>query len=784
MIAFRYLLLVFVVFAMTSFIYTSAEESEAVSVDSESKPVMDGISTEQEAEISKSSEKFEFQAEVNRLMDIIINSLYKNKEIFLRELISNASDALDKIRFMAVAAVEDILGENRALEIKISFNEQLKTLTIRDTGIGMTKADLVANLGTVAKSGTTNFVEGLSEGQDMNLIGQFGVGFYSVYLVADRVRVVSKHNDDDQYIWESTADSSFSVAKDPRGNTLGRGTEITMFLKEDAHEFLKQDRLEELVQRYSEFITFPIHLYKKTQEVLEKEDETDSEGEEEEEEDASKEKSPEEEGLEVEEEEEEAKSSKTEKVDVWDWHRINSNTAIWSRDKEEVQPEEYRKFFKAICKDPTDARTWIHFKAEGEVEFKSILYVPEDALNLYDEYSSKQAGIRLYVRKVLIQDDFQDLLPRYLNFIRGVVDSDDLPLNVSRETLQQHKILKVMGKKLVRKVIEMLRKLANNQMGNEDTKPDTDDGKKEEIDQADHPYIKFWEQFGKSIKMGVVDDQANRSKLSKLLRFKSNTSGDKYVSLEEYVGNMESWQTDIYFIAGESIEAVKKSPFLEIADKKSLEVLYLVDPIDEYAFQHLGEFDGHKLQSLTKEGLKFADEDEEVVKKRTKAYKETFKGLTKYLKDLYSGKIGKVTISQRVVNTPCVIVTSQYGNTANMERIMRAQTFADPKNLKAMGATRTMELNPRHPIVVELNKLVVDSPEEQTTKDLAWLLYDTSLLTSGFLQDEPEEFAERMYRTIGSSLNVKNFDLVEEVEIEDEEEEGEKAAEDSSHDEF
>merc|ERR1711871_447769 len=389
------------------------------------------------------SEKFEFQAEVNRLMDIIINSLYKNKEVFLRELISNASDALDKIRFLALT--NPSVGDVSDLDIKISFDEEAKTLTLRDNGVGMGKSDLVTNLGTVAKSGTSDFFEKLAEGQDVSLIGQFGVGFYSVYLVADKVRVTSKNHEDDQYVWESTADSSFSVEKDPRGNTLGRGTEITMFLKDDAVEFLRQERLEELVTRYSEFITFPINLYKKTQEIVE--EDGDDEGDEDED------------GVEISEEEDDV-PAKTEKVDVWGWHRVNNNVAIWARDKDEVEDEEYQKFFKTISKDPTEASTWIHFKAEGEVEFKSILFAPKEAFNLYDDYSNQEAGIRLYVRKVLIQDDFTDLLPRYLNFIRGVVDSDDLPLNVSRETLQQSKILKVMGKKLVRKVLEMLRKLA------------------------------------------------------------------------------------------------------------------------------------------------------------------------------------------------------------------------------------------------------------------------------------------------------------------------------------
>lgn len=367
---------------------------------------------------------------------------------------------------------------------------------------------------------------------------------------------------------ESTADSSFTIAKDPRGNTLGRGTEITMFLKEDALEFLKQERLEEIIKRHSEFITFPIYLHKKTEQVVEKK--------------AEEKISESEDGLEVEEEDEEKKSgAQTERIETWDYHKMNGNVAIWSRDKEEITDEEYQKFYKVIAKDNTDASTWIHFKAEGEVEFKSILYVPTESLNLYDEYNNRKAGIRLYVRKVLIQDDFEDLLPRYLNFIRGVVDSDDLPLNVSRETLQQHKLLKIMGKKLVRKVLEMLKKLAAGKVNEEESSEDSESGKDRAVNDADHPYIKFYEQFGKSIKMGVIEDVPNRSKLAKLLRFKSSKSEDKYLSLDEYVANRPEWQKDIYYIAAESIEAAEKSPFMEVARRKDVEVLYLVDPIDE-----------------------------------------------------------------------------------------------------------------------------------------------------------------------------------------------------------
>merc|ERR1712072_1073838 len=407
------------------------------------------FTAEQKAAIEEGEEKFEFQAEVSRLMDIIINSLYKQKSIFLREIISNASDALDKIRFLSLSE-DGILGEgeNKKLEIRISFDKEKRVLTLRDRGVGMTKQDLIQNLGTVARSGTTQFVEAVASGADTNLIGQFGVGFYSAYLVADKIQVVSKHNDDEQHIWESTADATFSVAEDPRGDTLGRGTEIKLFLKEDASEFLEQSKLEDLVKRYSEFITFPIYLHKSKTETVEVpiDDEDDSEDEDDSGEDGEEdEEEGEEEGEEGEEEEEEEEpKTKTETKTVWFWQHINDQPAIWTRDKSEITEEEYNQFFQSLSgkKGSSDDTplSWIHFRAEGEIEFKSILYVPKSApYDMYDNYYGKASGMRLYVRKVLITDEFEDLMPRYLNFIRGVVDSDDLPLNVSRETLQQHK---------------------------------------------------------------------------------------------------------------------------------------------------------------------------------------------------------------------------------------------------------------------------------------------------------------------------------------------------------
>jgi len=738
-------------------------ESESVSAT--------GFSSLEREALEEASETFEFQAEVGRLMDIIINSLYKNKEIFLRELISNASDALDKIRFLSLAD-PNVLAEKEELEIKIEFDEDEQTLTIRDSGVGMTRHDLIENLGTVAKSGTTQFVEAIASTGDVSLIGQFGVGFYSVYLVADRVQVISKHNDDNQMVWESSADQSFTVGEDPRGNTLGRGTAIKLFLKDDAQEFLKQDRLRELVSRYSEFVTFPISIYsyetETYQQVVEEDDDEedfdDAEPEYEDEDEEDEDEEDEDDDEEYDEDDDEELKTETVTRKVWKWVLVNEQKAIWTRSKNDIEDDEYKGFYKSISKDTEDPLTWTHFKAEGEIEFRSILFVPKrQPRELFDNYYGSSSSLRLYVRKVLIQDDFEDLMPRYLGFIRGVVDSDDLPLNVSRETLQQHKVLKVMGKKLVRKSLEMLRRLAQKSRRAADEEEDDvvegaeDDDSIEE--EAEDDYIKFWEQFGKNLKLGLIEDSSNRTKLSKLLRFKSTKSDGAWISLEDYVDNMQEGQRHILYISGESIEAVENSPFLERCREQDLEVLYLTDPIDEYAVQNLSEFDGKQLQSVTKEGLKFAEDEDEVASKREKIYKEQFSELQEWLGDVYGDKVEKVTISNRVKESPVVLVTSQYGYSANMERIMKNQAFSDRGKTGYLASKKTMEVNPRHPIITELARRAADTPDSDEVRNLAWLLYDTALLHSGFTLEDSSDFASRQFALMQSALKLDSLEL-------------------------
>lgn len=727
-------------------------------------------------------------------------SLYTKKDIFLRELISNASDALDKIRFLALSE-PSLLNAKPELEIRIAGNKGENTITIRDTGVGMNKQDLISHLGTVAKSGTAAFMEQMTAGGDLNLIGQFGVGFYSIYLVADRVRVVSKREGDAQYVWESSADGSYTVAEDPRGPTLGRGTEITLYLKEDATDFAKEEDLRALIKRYSEFITFPIFIQTHKTETIEVPVEAEP--------------TPEPvEGEEVKAEEEkpaedEKPKTRTETKDIIGWEQVNSQKAIWSRTPEAVTDEEYKNFFKSSVKDSggNDPLTWIHFKAEGEVEFKAILYIPsQPAAEMFDNYYAKSSALKLYVRKVLIADEFEELVPRYLNFVRGVVDSDDLPLNVSREQLQQGKILKVISKKIVRKVIEMIKRLAKVEAqaikdkkdeGKTDAEKEAEaakettgddeesDGKKKiEIpshlkEGAETVYQKFFEKFGKNIKLGIIEDAPNRSKLAKLLRFHTTKSGKEKTlrSFDEYIADMKPEQKSIYYIAGESVEAVETSPFLERLVSNGFEVIFLTDPIDEYAIQNLPSYEEKKLQSITKEGLVLPGDSDKDSKRREEVYKEKLSGLTSFLKSHFESKVEKVTISSRLATSPCILVTAQYGYSANMERIMRSQAFSDPSKAQFLVAKKTLEINPRHPLILELANRAADKPEAQETKDIAELLYDSAMVNSGFALEETKDFSSRLFRLMKSSLNLPSLDLAPEADLPPEEEETEEEAE-------
>jgi heat shock protein 90kDa beta len=726
----------------------------------------------------QNAEKYSFEAEVHRMLDIVINSLYQNNDIFLRELISNASDALDKIRYLLLTdpdTFKEKSGAEIPLEVKIEYDEKAHTLTIRDTGVGMTHDELVQNLGTVARSGTTKFMEALKESggnkdETISQIGQFGVGFYSTFLVADRVTVASKNPEEDtQHVWESLNGSSeFVVYPDPRGNTLGRGTEITLHLKEDCREYTKSYKLSELAKHYSEFVTYPISL--RTSEIAEVEEDDDEFDEE-----KSKEKKDGDDELEVGEDDEETaeKPKKTKEVVSHSWEVLNGNQAIWTREKDDITDDEYQSFYHVLTSNEMEnATAWSHFNAEGNINFKSILYLPEEIPSSYryGNMESVPGAMRLYVRRVLIGDSF-DLLPKYLGFIRGVIDSDDLPLNVNRETLQESKILKVIQKKVVRKAIEMIQKLAKDS----ETKDDDADEENKDDDVEDkkakpNKYLEWYKKFSPNIKMGILDDYGNQPKLMKLLRFVTSKSNNAYISVDEYVKNMKDWQKDIYVLGCMDVESCSSSPFLQTFREKDLEVIYLTDAIDEYMVKNVREFDKKKLVQISSENVKLNDEDEDLIKRREKVYNEKFKPLTKWLRSLYHGTVLRVQVAKRPLGSvPAIVTSSDYGNSANMERILKAQAYqhgVDPSNIMAM---KVFEINPRHPLVLKLLKGCPPEKDDEKfvvapeTIDAAWMLHDLAMTSGGFPIHDTVAHNERMLKVLQSQFKLDSLELEPEI---------------------
>merc|ERR1711971_1020740 len=628
------------------------------------------------------------------------------------------------------------LESAKELFIKITPDREAKTLTIQDTGVGMTKADLINNLGTIAKSGTKAFMEALQAGADISMIGQFGVGFYSAYLVADKVVVTSKHNDDEQYIWESSAGGSFTIRSD-NGESLGRGTKIVLHMKEDQAEYIEEKKIKEIVKKHSQFIGYPIKLL--VQKEREKEV-SDDEAEAEDDKKEGDEPKIEDVGEDGDaDKEKDGKKKKTIKEKYIEDEELNKTKPIWTRSADDISNEEYGEFYKSLTNDWEEHLAVKHFSVEGQLEFRALLFILKRApFDLFENKKQKN-NIKLYVRRVFIMDNCEELIPDYLNFVRGVVDSEDLPLNISREMLQQNKILKVIRKNIVKKVMELI----------------------EEICEDKDNYKKFYEQFGKNLKLGIHEDSTNRKKIAGHLRYAASASGDELCSLSDYVSRMKETQKDIYYITGESKEVVAASTFVEKLKKRGLEVVYMTEPIDEYVVQQLKEFDGKNLVSVTKEGLELPEDEEEKQKKEEDQKK--FEGLCKVMKDILDKKVEKVVVSSRLVSSPCCIVTSQYGWTANMERIMKAQALRDTSTMGYMAAKKHMEINPDHGIIENLRQRAEADKNDKSVKDLVMLLFETSLLSSGFSLEDPMVHAQRIHRMIKLGLGIDEDETEEAV---------------------
>ncbi|CAH9110667.1 unnamed protein product [Cuscuta epithymum] len=702
---------------------------------------------EKEAAPESSGETHEYQAEVSRLMDLIVHSLYSHKEVFLRELVSNASDALDKLRFLSVTD-PSLLGDAGELEIRIKPDPENGTITITDTGIGMTKEELIDCLGTIAQSGTKKFLNAIKENKDLGadngLIGQFGVGFYSAFLVAEKVVVSTKSpRSDKQYVWESIADSSsYKIREetDPE-KLLRRGTQITLYLREDdKYEFSEPKKIQDLVKTYSQFVSFPIYTWQeKSRTVDVEEEEEPKEGEEK-----------------TEGEKKKTKKTKTEKY--WDWELGNDTKPIWMRSPKEVEKQQYHEFYKNTFNEFLDPVAYTHFSTEGEVEFRSVLYIPGMApLNNEDVVNPKTKNIRMYVKRVFISDDFDgELFPRYLSFVKGVVDSDDLPLNVSREILQESRIVRIMKKRLVRKTFDMIQDLSENE-------------NKED-------YKKFWENFGKFLKLGCVEDSGNHKRITPLLRFFSSKNEEELISLDDYVENMVENQKAIYYLASDSLKSAKNAPFLEKLVQKNIEVLYLVDPIDEVAIQNLQTYKEKKFVDISKEDLELGDEDE--VKDRE--VKQEFNLLCDWIKQQLGDKVAKVQVSKRLSSSPCVLVSGKFGWSANMERLMKAQTLGDTTSLEFMRGRRILEINTDHPIVKDLSAACKNAPDSDEAKRAVDLLYETALISSGFTPDSPSELGNKIYEMMAMALGGRwgrsDEEDTKEAPVDEESSEGSKSS--------
>jgi molecular chaperone HtpG len=684
-----------------------------------------------------SGEQFTFKAEINELMNMIIHNFYSNKDIFLRELVSNASDAINKLKHVALQNKE-LLGDCYDFVIRIRADKENSQLVIEDTGIGMDKDDLINNLGTIAKSGTKEFIKKLSDSADnsssSSLIGQFGVGFYSAYLVANTVRVITrKAGTNEIYQWESSANGSFVLTQlDSSQSDIVRGTRIYLNINPESTEYLETNKITEIIKKHSSYITYPILLHTiKTKEVpddfINVEQQTSEAQVEETEETEQTENIDSKQEMKVEdvdEEEDEDKDQKTDKVktktiEEESWDKINSEP-IWAKPTNEISSEEYESFYKNLSGDWDKHTTYKHFKTEGGVEFSSILFIPSRAP--HDLFEKKQKNnIKLYVKKVLITDDCKDLCPDWLNFVSGIVDSADLPLNASRELLQQSKIIKQISKQIVKKSIEMIEDLA------------TDETK----------YKTFYQNFNKNIKLGIHEETSQKEKLMEFLRF--DTSKGEHISLAQYVSRMGESQPGIYFITGDSIKNLENSPFVDKLKKRDWEVIYMADPIDEYIVQHMTKYHDTKLINVSKDDLEIP-KDENETQTEPELSTESTTQLCEKIKELLGDRVEQVKVSNKIETHPAII-SNPMGMSANMERILKAQALSNSNNYMMMGMfnKRVMEINPSHPVMKKLSQSLDDDTQKEAIAQLVDVLYDSAMLSSGYQLEDINGYLKKVY---------------------------------------
>lgn len=680
--------------------------------------------------VEEGAETYEFQAEVGRVMDIIINSLYSNRDVFLRELVSNAADACDKKRFLSITSDSSDGTDLAKPSISIKSDKDAMTVTIEDSGVGMTKSELQNNLGRIAQSGTKKFMEALGEGTaDVNLIGQFGVGFYSAYLVADKVEVVTKsmQPNSTQLKWTSDASSSYTISEDNSEPIVNSGTRLILHLKDDALEYLEPAKLEELLQHYSEFVEFPISVWKEKTEYKQVPDD-----------EANKDLA-----------EGEEPKMKTVPETTEGYEQMNTNKPIWLRSPSDVTEEEYKDFYQSAFRASYDeplAHT--HFSLEGQIECKSILYIPgmlpfELSKDMFDEDAR---NIRLYVKRVFINDKFEDIVPRWLKFVRGVVDSQDLPLNVSREILQKSKVLSIINKRLVRKSLDMIREIESNE--------------------DESQYIMFWNNFGKYLKVGVIEDSRNKDDIVPLLRFFSSKSGEEYTSLDQYIEGAKENQKQIYYVTADGKEKAQMSPAAEKVRSRGYEVLYLTEPLDEIMIENVSDYKDFKLVDVSKEGLDLGDEDKEERKKKEEELNADHKAVREYLEASLAGKVSKVKMTDLLAESPAALVQSAYGMSPTMQRYMKAQNVASGgSDAGMMGSFNqaVLEVNPDHPIVQDLERMLNSQGEESDeAKNFAVLLYDVAALTSGYEIEDSGDFAQRIL----SMMTSKAKSDVRDAEVE------------------